>query len=144
MSKHFVVYKTTVKSTSNTVPTIPTTSPINNITTIPSCSSKYPKPKLSPTSFSQPNNNSKKLYVQALKLNVDDIIHIKDTFPSLLSKKIVQVNNILNTSKSVKPQIKIIIKGPSKKQIIVPMSKTNTITIICNANTSISNINKSL
>ena len=144
MSKHFVVYKTTVKSTSNTVPTTPTTSPINNITTIPSCSSKDPKPKLSPTSSSQPNNNSKKLYVQALKLNVDDIIHIKDTFPSLLSKKIVQVNNILNTSKSVKPQIKIIIKEPSRKQIIVPMSKTNTITIICNANISISNINKSL
>jgi len=65
--------------------------------------------------------NNKKLYVQALKLNVEDIIHIKDAFLSLPLKKIMEVNNILNTSKLVKPHIKMTTKEPLRKQIIIPM-----------------------
>ena len=40
--------------------------------------------------------NNKKLYTQALKINIKDILHIKDTFPTLSSNKIIDINNIIN------------------------------------------------
>ena len=74
-------------------------------------------------------------------MNVKDIIHIKDAFPSLPLKKIVKVNNILNISKSVKPCIKITTKKPLRKQIIILMDQSNTSVIVNYANTFIRNIN---
>ena len=81
------------------------------------------------------------LYAQASKLNVKDIIHIKDAFPSLSLKKIVEFNNILNISKSVKSCIKITTKKPLRKQIIILMDQSNTSFIVNHANTFIRNIN---
>jgi len=75
---------------------------------------------------------------------MEDIIHIKDAFPSLPTKKIVQVSNILNKSELVKSYMKITIKEPSRKQVIVPMSRNNANAIICNTSTFIFNTNKSL
>jgi len=73
--------------------------PSTNIPTVPSQPNKdflaKPKPYTS--------NNSKKSYIQASKSNVKDIICIKNVFPSLLLKKIIEVNDLLSKSKSVKP-----------------------------------------
>ena len=66
--------------------------------------------------------NNKKLYTQALKINIKDIVYIKNIFLTLSPKKIVEVNNIINKSSTVKPKIKMTTKGPSRKQVIIPMS----------------------
>jgi len=63
--------------------------------------------------------NNKNSYTQTLKLNMEDIIYIKNIFPSLFLKKIVKVNNILNILKLVKFCIKIVTKKLLRKQIII-------------------------
>ena len=66
--------------------------------------------------------NNKNLYTQTLKLNMKDIIYIKNIFPSLFLKKIVKVNDIFNILKLVKSCIKIVIKKLSRKQIIISIN----------------------
>ena len=68
----------------------------------------------------------KKSYIQASKLNIEDIIHIKYMFLTLTSKKIVEISNIINKSNIVKSKIKITTKKPSRKQIIIFMSENST------------------
>ena len=68
----------------------------------------------------------KKFYAQASKINIKDIIYIKNMFLTLTPKKIVEVNNIINKSSMVKPKIKMTTKGPLKKQVIILMSESNS------------------
>ena len=68
--------------------------------------------------------NNKNSYTQTLKLNMEDIIYIKNIFPSLFLKKIVKVNNILNILKLVKFCIKIVTKRLLRKQIIIFINTT--------------------
>jgi len=84
------------------------------------------------------------LYTQALKINVEDVFHIKDAFSTLSSNKIVDINNIINKSNIVKPKINMTIKGFSRKQIIVLISKSNVEVILNQANFLIININRHL
>jgi len=63
--------------------------------------------------------NDLKLYAQALKINVEDVICIKDTFPTTSPKKITEINNIINKSSLVKLKIKMTRKKPLRKQVIV-------------------------
>ena len=104
MSAHFVVKFMAVPS----------------ILTSPFDLSKSNKSKLTNTI------NNKKSYAQTSKINIEDIIHIKDTFLTLSSKKIVNINNIINKSNIVKPKINMTIKELLTKQIIIPISKNNT------------------
>ena len=69
----------------------------------------------------------KKSYTQASKIN------IKDMFPTLTSKKITEVNNIINKLSIVKPKIKITTKEPLRKQVIIPISESNSNIIGSNA-----------
>jgi len=78
-------------------------------------------------------SSNKELYAQASKISIEDVICIKDMFPTASPKKIVEINNIINKSISVKPKIKMTMKGPSRKQVIVLMSKTNAKIIGSNA-----------
>jgi len=73
------------------------------------------------------NINSGKSYAQASKTSVNtlEVLKIKKTFPSLNAQKIDQVNNIVNGQNKPKPRIKMTTKGPSRKQIIIPMSSDN-------------------
>ena len=69
-------------------------------------------------------------------------LKIKEMFPKLQNHKINQVQKIINGSKSKpKSYIKMTTKGPSRKQIIVPMNKKAANTYIKNVNSHISNIN---
>ena len=86
-------------------------------------------PKVTPTSLkpSPPPNSSKlkeinltksiikKSYAQASKISIKDIVHIKNIFLTLTSKKIIEVNNIINKSSTVKYKIKMTTKEPLKK-----------------------------
>jgi len=86
----------------------------------------------------------KKSYTQASKINVEDIVYIKDMFLTLTSKKIIKVNNIINKLSIVKSQIKMTTKEPSRKQVIVSMSKSNSIIIRSNVSFHINTINRYL
>jgi len=69
-------------------------------------------------------------------------LKIKEMFPKLQNHKIDQVQKIINSSKS-KPKLHINMttKGPSHKQIIVPMNKEAANMYIKDASFHISNIN---
>ena len=110
-----------------------------------------PKPKLSSlqnTLKSKEINSiistTKKLYAWASKINIKYIVHIKDIFLTLSSKKIVEVNNIINKSSTVKLKIKITTKGPLRKQVIILISQNNSNIIRSNTSFHINNINKYL
>ena len=71
-----------------------------------------------------------------------DILKIKEAFPALNVEKIDQVNNIIKGTTKPKPRIQMTMKGPSRKQIIIPMSKENINSFIKNSLLHISNINR--
>ena len=89
-------------------------------------------------------SSNKELYAQASKISIEDVICIKNTFPTTFSKKIVKINNIINKSISVKPKIKMTIEGPSRRQVIVLMSKINAKIIGSNTSFHIKFINRCL
>ena len=86
----------------------------------------------------------KKSYTQASEINIEDIIYIKDMFLTLTSKKIIEVNNIINKLSTVKPKIKMTTKGPLRKQVIIFMSKSSSNVIGSNASFHINTINRHL
>jgi len=74
-----------------------------------------------------------------------NMLKIKEMFSKLQNKKIDQVQKIINGNDSKpKPQINMTTKGPSCKQIIVPMSKEAANKYIKNASTHIISINSTL
>ena len=75
-----------------------------------------------------------KPYAQASKNNVStaEVLKIKKTFPTLNAKKIDQINNIANGTSKLKLRIQMTTKGPSRKQVIIPMSKDNVDAFIKN------------
>ena len=84
-------------------------------------------------------SNIKKSYVQTLKANilpnVEDILQIKEVFPTLSANKVTKMIKAKNSSKGQKkPKISMITKEPSRKQIIIPMAKLNAKLIINSAN----------
>jgi len=141
--------KDTPKSTPVTInkalplPPLPakTTKEINAI-------SKYfhPKKPLANNNDKSTNNQMGKFYAQASKTltSTSDVLKIKETFPALNAKKIDQVNNIVNGQSKLKPCIKMTTKGPSRKQIIIPMSSDNISSFIKNSSLNVANINREL
>ena len=85
-----------------------------------------------------------KPYAQASKNNVStaEVLKIKKTFPTLNAKKIDQINNIANGTSKLKLRIQMTTKGPSRKQVIIPMSKDNVDAFIKNWSLHVSNINR--
>ena len=87
-----------------------------------------------------------KSYTQASKpVNyTEEVIRIKDTFPSLRASKIDQVQKIIKGGEKLKPHIKMTTKGPSRKQVIISMNGDNIIRFIKESSLHISNLNKAL
>ena len=86
-------------------------------------------------------SSNNKTYAQASKNNVNNIIKIKDAFPKLPAKKIIEIHNMVNNKKKIKPRINMITKSPFKEQVIILMSTNNLEAIIFQANMHIMNIN---
>jgi len=76
-------------------------------------------------------------------IGVEDIIHIKEVFLTVLPKKIVEIN-ILNKSGSVKPKVNMTTKRPLRKQVFISMSEDNVKVIGSNVSFHIKSINRSL
>ena len=89
---------------------------------------------------------SKQSYVQASKQtnNTTEVIKIKNTFPTLNAQKIDQIHRIINGSSKPKPHIQITTKGPSRKQVIIPMSNNNINKFMKESLLHVANINQSL
>ena len=84
-------------------------------------------------------SNAKKSYAQTSKanisLNVEDVLYIKEVFPTLLADKVTRIIKVKNSSKEQKKsKINMMIKRPSRKQIIIPMVRSNAKLIINSAN----------
>jgi len=93
--------------------------------------------------------NMKKSYVQASKVNIssniEDVIWVKEAFPTLSADKVRKMLNIKNREMGMKkPKINITTRKPSRREIIIPMTKVNAKLIINFAHIHISNVNKCL
>jgi len=73
------------------------------------------------------NQQKPKSYAQVskTKINMSEVLKIKETFPALNAKEINQVNDIVNGQSKPNPRIRMTTKGPSRKNIIIPMSSDN-------------------
>ena len=87
-----------------------------------------------------------KSYTQASKpsVSISDVLKIKETFPSFNAQKINQVNNIINGQNKPKPQIRMTTKGPSRKQVIILISRDNVLSFMKNSSLHVANINRNL
>ena len=119
MAHCFICIKLTTKPNSKKTSKDPTSS--QAAPSVPILSSDIP---IAPSQLSKESlaklklptrTNNKKSYTQASKLNVKDIICIKNAFPNFPLKKIIEVNNILNILKLVKSYIKMTTKGLLRK-----------------------------
>ena len=75
---------------------------------------------------------------------MSDVLKIKEAFPALNAKKINQVNNIIKGNSKLKPKIQMTTKGPSRKQVIISMSKNNIDAFMKNSSLHTANINRQL
>jgi len=76
--------------------------------------------------------------------NTSEVLKIKEMFPSLNAQKIDQVNNIVNGQAKPKPCIKMMTKGPSRKQVIIPMSRENINSFMKSTSLHVANMNRLL
>ena len=110
--------------------------------------SKYFNPTKSDgkTNNQSSHQNSGKSYAQASKPsgNTSEVLKIKEAFPALNAKKIDQVNSIVNGSSKPKPRLQSTTKGPSRKQIILPMGSSNITSFMKNSSLHVANINREL
>jgi len=106
----------------------------------------YSKKSMVENNIQGNNINFRKSYAQASKtsINTSEVLKIKEMFPSLNAQKINQVNNIVNGQNKPKPHIKMTTKGPSRKQVIMPMSSENVISFMKSSFLHVANINRLL
>ena len=104
--------------------------------------SKYFKNIKLATNFKQPLE----LYAQASKQNIStsEVIKIKEAFPSIGTKKIDQINNIVKDTPKTKPYIQMTMKDSLRKHVIIPISSNNNASFMKNSSTHITNINRAL
>ena len=147
-----------VPSTSNKSIKNPTPVTINKASPLPSLLAKTKKEVNVISKFFLPNkpmvenningntNNSGKSYAQTTKTSnkTSDVLKIKDMFSSLNAQKVDQVNNIVNGQVKPKPRIKMTTKGPSRKQVIIPMNGENISSFMKSSSLHIANLNRLL
>ena len=76
--------------------------------------------------------------------NVKEILKIKESFPELSSKKIEEIHKSIDEPRKEKPRINMTTKGPSRRQVIIPMSNENSSKFMLSSEDNIANINRAL
>ena len=92
-----------------------------------------------------PTSKEKKSYAQVsakVTNTTRDTLKIKETFSNLQNKKIELVQKIISGEGKLKPCINITTKGPSQKQVIIPMSSDNANKFIKEFSVHVANINR--
>ena len=87
---------------------------------------------------------TKQLYTQESAPNIGEILKLKENFPCLSAKKIKNIHRTINDFGKAKLKISMTTKGPSRKQIIIPMDIDNKSKFIASLNAHITNINSTL
>ena len=107
---------------------------------------KEPESSKKNNGTSPSNSQISRSYTQASKTTTptSKVLKIKELFPTLNAKKIDQVNNIVNGKNQQKPRLQSTTKGPSRKQIIIPMSSGNILSFMKNSSLHVANINREL
>jgi len=86
-----------------------------------------------------------KSFAQTTKGKAEDILKVKEVFPKLAPEKIIKIHNIAQgISHKSCPKLNMTTKGPSRKQVIIPMSQDNSNIVTSYANEHIFNINRLL
>jgi len=124
--------------------------PINKIS--PPILAKLPKEINKISKYFKTNQQSggkkktNKLYAQASTPTnpTREVLKIKETFPNLSTKKIKNIQKVINSGGKVKPKLYMTTKKLSQKQIIVPISNDNKSKFIIDLSSHITNINKTL
>jgi len=75
---------------------------------------------------------------------MSDVLKIKEAFSALNAKKIDQVNNIVKGNLKPKPKIQMTTKDPSRKQVIISMSKDSIYAFMKNLSLHVANIKRQL
>jgi len=85
-------------------------------------------------------------YAQASKptVNMSEVLKIKEMLLTLNAEKIDQISNIVKGNLKPKPRIQMTTKGPSRKQVIIPISSKNNSNFMKNSATHVVNINRLL
>ena len=132
-------------------PSLPSTSLPSNMAVSPPPPNPVPAPlpqvSVVPQKVPKPSN-MKKSYAQASKSNtsrVDDILRVKEAFPSLSANEVNKILKVKNGSEGKKkPKLNMTTRGPSRKEVIIPMTKPNAELITKSAHKIIANINEHL
>ena len=96
-------------------------------------------------SYVHATSSSKQSNSSASKNITRETLKIKKMFPNLPNKKIEEMQKVINSSKDKsKPKINMTTKGPSKKQVIVPMNTNLTKKFIKDSSLYVININCAL
>ena len=124
---------------------MPTTATNSNISVVlPPSKTTGPNEKKAPKSMI-----TKKSYVQAFKANIllsiEDVIQVKEVFPTLSADKVRKMLKAKNSGGSTKkPKINMMTRGQSRREVIILMTKANAELIVNSAYIHISNVNKCL
>ena len=82
--------------------------------------------------------------MQASSSNIKEILKIKENFSNLSPKKIEKIHKSMNKLRKERPRINMIIKSPSRRQVIIPISTNNISKFMSLSSKHISNINRAL
>jgi len=89
------------------------------------------------------NNLNRHIYAQASLMSVKKVLKMKENFPNLSSKKIVEIHKTINNLNKTKPYINITTKRPLQRQIIVLIRNGNISKVILSMDNHIlENINR--
>jgi len=88
--------------------------------------------------------NIGKSYAQASLPLMSKVLKIKETFPKLQASKIDSIYKIISSTGKLKPKLNMTIKGPLRKQVIIPMSNDNKFKFMESSSSHITNLNKAL
>jgi len=87
-----------------------------------------------------------KLFTQVSKLgsNTEEVLRIKEVFPSLKANKIENIQKIIKDDSKFKLYINITTKSPPRKQVVVPMNSNNNTNFIKESSAHVTNMNRAL
>jgi len=83
-------------------------------------------------------------YTQVSKNNINEIVKIKENFPNLSTKKIEEMQKVINELKKDKLRFNMTTKESSRQQVLVSISLANLTKLIVLYSKHIANINSAL
>ena len=137
----------TAEDSSSPLTSLPSNMIVSPPTTNPVATSPLPT-SVVPQKVPKPSN-MKKLYTQASKTNlsskIENTLQVKEVFLSLSADEVKKILKVKNSSEGkMKPKLNMTTRGPSRKEVIIPMTKSNAELIMKSAHKHIANINEYL